>query len=420
MRILLIGFGSRGDVQPLLALGHGLRAAGCEVVIAAAADFQRMVTHAGLAYARLRTDMQALMSGDSGTQWIENSSASIIQEARNMRRMIDEVGRAFTEDLMGVAQDAEVLISGLSSYGTAQAIAEKFGKRHIVALYAPLTPTASHAATIAPMLPRVNSFLNRLSGYIAQYFTYWIFKPAVNQFRESLGLKAETFGRYARTLNRAVPIIYGVSPLVMPRPADWRPQVHVTGHWYYDAPPDWQPSHALQEFLAGGPPPVYIGLGSMASKNPEATTRIMVSALQQAGWRGVIHSGWAGLHSADLPEDIFLLDDAPHDWLFPRMAAVVHHGGAGTTAAALRAGVPSSIISHMADQPYWGRRVHELGVGGPLIRRHRLTPTRLARVIRQITANPAFRVRAQALAAGIRQEDGVARAAEVISRALAT
>ena len=417
MNIVLIGFGSRGDVQPLLALAKGLQSAGHSVSIAAASDFQAMVEAVGIPYARIQTDMRALMNSDAGKAWIEESRSSM-EEGRNMRRMINAVGASFSDDLLAAVAGADLIVSGLTSFGIAQAAAEKSGQKHILALFAPLNPTSNPAATMIPMIPGVNIFLNRVAGSIAQYFTHWVFKDTVNRFRQSLGLKAQTFRQYTHELNHNTPVLYGVSPLVMPHPGDWGHQLHVTGYWI--APhPVWQPPAALRDFLDAGEPPVYIGFGSMSNKNPEATTEIMIAALQRAGRRGIIHSGWAGLQSANAPEDVFVLDFAPHDWLFPRMAGIIHHGGAGTTAAALYSGVPSSVVAHMADQPFWGRRIHELGVGGRPIRRHKLNIENLAAVIHHITTDQPMKANALALAEKLKQEDGVAEAVKVIEGALA-
>ncbi len=413
MKIALVGFGTRGDVQPLIALGNGLKASGHDVTIGAASDFQTLIESAGFVYAPFQTNMHGLMNSEAGKVWTEESRNSIA-EGRNMRRMIGEVGETFSDDLLAAIQDVDLVVSGLTSFGMVQAATEKSGQKHILALFAPLNPSSNPAATMIPMVPGINIFLNSLSGRIAQYFTYWVFKETVNQFRKSLGSKPQTFREYSREFNRNTVVLYGVSPQVMPHPKDWGEQLHVTGCWAADTEIDWQPSAALSDFLDAGEPPVYIGFGSMSNKNPEATTRIMIAALQRAGRRGVIHSGWAGLQSTSLPDDIFVLDFAPHDWLFPKMAGIVHHGGAGTTAAALYSGVPSSVVAHMADQPFWGRRIYELGVGGKPLRRHKLTAENLAAVIHQITTDAQMKQRAQALATKLKQENGVAEAVRVI------
>ncbi|QPC83176.1 glycosyltransferase family 1 protein [Phototrophicus methaneseepsis] len=418
MRIAMVAIGSRGDVQPLLALGSGLQAAGHEVAIAAGKNFQALVEDAGLGYHALQTDIEALMNSQTGQDWVEEGTNSL-KEAQHMRRVVDEMGEVLGQDILNATREADCVIGGLTSAGHTQAVCEKFNKQHLIALFSPLNPTSRYAATMVPSVPKVNTFLNRFSGYGAQYFMHWVTKNAVNAFRSKLGLGSFHYGNYARLYNRQTTVLYAISPLVMPRPAEWGSRIHVTGYWFYDAATDWQPSPALSAFLAAGETPVYIGFGSMPSKDPQGTAHMMIDALQMTGQRGIIQSGWAGLQADDLPDDIFLLDSAPHDWLFPRMKAVIHHGGAGTTSSALRAGVPSNIIAHMADQPYWGQRVHDLGVSGPFVYRHKLTTARLAKVIQNITQDMAMKDRAQLLGQKIRHEHGVANAVAIINAEIA-
>jgi UDP:flavonoid glycosyltransferase YjiC (YdhE family) len=210
-------------------------------------------------------------------------------------------------------------------------------------------------------------------------------------------------------------VLYGYSPHVIPPPPDWGADTHVTGYWFLDPPSGWTPPPALHEFLAAGPPPVYVGFGSMSSRNPQATAKLVLDALGAAGQRAVLLAGWSGLRPADLPDSVLMVDSVPFAWLFPRMAAVVHHGGAGTTAAGLRAGVPSIVVPFFGDQPYWGRRVAELGVGPAPIPRKRLTVEVLAGAIDRAVTDPVLRRRAAELGVRIRVEDGVARAVGVVS-----
>jgi sterol 3beta-glucosyltransferase len=418
MRILLIGFGSRGDVQPLIPLGNGLKEAGYEVSIAAGSNFQQWIEDEGFNYELCHVDMEAVMNSENAKEWVENSSNNPIKEAQNMRRLVSDFGIEGAEDFIEMAEKADVLVSGLPIFHIIESLAQKFNKKHITILFVPMNPTRDADATMVPMIPQKSIFLNRLSGYIGQYFTHYIFGDAANTFRESIDLPPMRYSDYVRAYNRDVPVIYGLSQQVMPRPDDWREHIYVTGYWFHDTKGDWQASSELETFLKAGKAPVYIGFGSMSNKNPEATTRIMIDALKQTGQRGIIYTGWAGLEAEDLPEDIFLLDYAPHDWLFPRMAAVIHHGGAGTTAAGLRAGVPSAVVSHMADQPYWGRRIHELAVGAPLIRRHELSTERLADTIQLMINDTAMQERAAELGERIRQENGVANAVAAFDKIL--
>lgn len=417
MRILLLGFGSRGDVQPLLALAKGLADAGYTVTLAAGKDFKDFVEKAGLSYAPFTISMYELMNSDEGKEWTDNSRSSL-DEAKNMRKMLAIAADDVHEDMIRLVQSADVIVSGLPLFMTAQALAEKYNKRHITIQLVPFNPTREGRATIQPFFPTKQIWINRIAGYIGQYFTYWIFKEVGNSFREQLGLAPMSFTDYCRAYNQDVPVIYGLSKHLITEPDDWGENTFITGYWYQDAHLDWEASPELLDFLAKGDKPIYLGFGSMSNKNPEATTQLMVDALAQAEKRGIIYSGWAGLKAESLPESVFLLDGAPHDWLFPQMAGVVHHGGAGTTAVSLRAGVPTTVVAHMADQPYWGRRVHELGVGGECIHRKDLTVERLAKAIHYMTDNPQIQQNATALSQKIVQEDGVAEAVRVFDRLL--
>jgi UDP:flavonoid glycosyltransferase YjiC (YdhE family) len=215
---------------------------------------------------------------------------------------------------------------------------------------------------------------------------------------------------------RLLPILYGFSPSVIPQPPDWDDRIHITGYWFLDQDDGWTPPQSLIDFLQSGPPPVYVGFGSMSTRDPESATRLVLQALAQSNQRGIILSGWGGLHSADLPPSVLMVDSVPFSWLFPRLAGVVHHGGAGTTAAGLRAGVPSLVIPFFGDQPFWGQRVFELGVGPAPIPLRQLTVDRLSEAIHSMVNDPAIRQRASQLGLKIRAEDGVARAVAVLQQ----
>ena len=211
-------------------------------------------------------------------------------------------------------------------------------------------------------------------------------------------------------------ILYGYSPLVLPPPTDWGDSVHVTGYWFLEPPAEWAPPADLVHFLQSGPPPVYIGFGSMVNSKPEETTKLVLQALARTGQRGVLSAGWGGLQQADLPETVFMIGSIPFSWLFPQMAAVVHHGGAGTTSIGLWAGIPAIVTPFMGDQPFWGQRVYELGVGPKPIPRRRLTIDRLAEAIRCAVTDTAMQQAAASLGERIRAEDGIARAVAVIEQ----
>ena len=217
----------------------------------------------------------------------------------------------------------------------------------------------------------------------------------------------------------------GFSPHIVPRPADWRPNVHYTGYWLPDEP-GWTPPDALVHFLAAGPPPILVSFGSMAVRNPQRLTALVVQAAQLAGQRLILQSGWAGLGQArlgqaglgqrDLPPTVFALDYAPYRWLFPRLAAVVHHGGSGTTGFGFWAGIPAILTPFLFDQFYWGQRIQALGVGPAPIPQKSLTADNLAEAMITAVTNQPMRQKAAVLGEKIRQEDGVATAVRLIQQ----
>ncbi|CAA9381011.1 MAG: UDP-glucose:sterol glucosyltransferase, partial [uncultured Chloroflexia bacterium] len=259
---------------------------------------------------------------------------------------------------------------------------------------------------------RFNLFTYRLMALTSAPFA-----GLTNQFRvNTLGLAPRS--RFASPVitssGEPVPVLYPYSRHVVPIPADFPAHAHVTGYWFLERSDDWQPQPELTDFLTSGPPPVYVGFGSMSGNKAKQRARIVIDALVQSGQRGILASGWGGLDASDVPENILVVDEAPHDWLFDRVAAVVHHGGAGTTAAGLRAGKPTVICPFLADQPFWGRVVHQLGVGPQPIPQRKLTVARLADAIATAVHDTSMQQRAAELGEKIRAEDGVANAVDII------
>ena len=224
----------------------------------------------------------------------------------------------------------------------------------------------------------------------------------------------------ARICPPASPTFYAISPTVLPKPGDWRPDIHVVGFNYLDPPSDWQPPAELVRFLAVGPAPLFIGFGSMPNFQPAQTTALLVEAVQRTGQRAILQSGDAQLgEGMPLPPQIFLAGDIPHGWLFPRVAAVMHHGGAGTTGAAFRAGVPQIIVPHMLDQPFWAERAYELGVSPKPFRTKQLSADRAAAAIHAVTTDRAMQARAALLGTQIRAEHGVGRTVQLFEEYIA-
>ena len=218
---------------------------------------------------------------------------------------------------------------------------------------------------------------------------------------------------------RPAATLYAYSPSVLPKPADWGPEVQVTGYWFLPSSPAYEADAELAAFLAAGPPPVYVGFGSMPSLAAAERTRIVVAALQRAGVRGLLALGGGAMARCKVPDSIHMIDGAPHDWLFPRMSAVMHHGGAGSTAAGLRAGRPTIICPFFGDQPFWGAVVHGLGAGPRPIPRKRFAVPVLADALREATTSALMQAQAANLGTAIARENGVAAAIAVLEAAAA-
>jgi sterol 3beta-glucosyltransferase len=279
------------------------------------------------------------------------------------------------------------------------------------AVYLPMiVPTRRWPFPILPVR-NLGGSLNRLSYSLNTVMTLPL-RGTVDRWRtERLGQSALSRPGDARGASK--PVLHCFSPSVIGPPNDWPETVHTTGFWFLDEP-EYTPSPDLVAFLESGPPPVYVGFGSMASQHPEDVARLVVEAIRRSGNRGVLATGWGGVGPVEASDDLFCVDAVPHDWLFPRMAAVVHHGGSGTTAAGLRFGKPTVICPFAVDQPYWGRVVADLGVGPRAIPQRRLTADRLARAIELATRDEAMQRRTERLGERIRAEQGVARAVEII------
>jgi sterol 3beta-glucosyltransferase len=417
-RITIIASGTRGDVQPAIALGKALTGTGHRVRILASTGFRDWIEAHGLEAAPSEIDIQALMASEGGQAWVERGHDQLAQQ-RLMARLLERIGPRLVREAWDASRDADAVIGSFTSDAYTVAIGEKLD---IPVLSMPLQPTLiatrdGRAMTSAPLpgrVSRVNAWFGRL---LIEPFPWRLYGRYANELRRELGLPEQS-NRENVAARRRMTILHAVSRHVMPLPADWPRSFHVTGYWFLDEEAGWAPPPELDDFLAAGPPPIAIGFGSMTGADPEGLTRVIVDAVRTSGVRAVLLAGWAGLGGLRLPREVLALPSVPHDWLFPRMAAVVHHGGAGTTAAGLRAGVPSVIVPAMADQPYWGRRVRALGVGPAPVPRHRLTAERLAAAIRAATADDGMARRAAALGALIRDEDGLAAAVPIIERVL--
>lgn len=415
MRVLMVAAGSRGDVQPFVALGVGLQRAGHEVTVCATKDFESLVVEHGLAFVGLSVSAAEAMDSALGRDWLGHSSHNPIVELRRFRAFAGTWGVRMAAETAALAGTFDLVISGvLTAYG-ANALAEASGARHVLALLAPSEPTRAGWAGLQAPVPERWSRRNRFAGTVGAWLLADVIWAPGERIRELVGLPRGR-RRGVRRVFRETPALLGFSAAVVPPPADWPAGHVVTGYWFLDegAPPEPE-RRRIDEFVAAGEPPLYLGFGSMSTHAAAATMEAIVEALVRTGRRGIISSGGAGLKTTNAESDqLMVIGPVPHGWLFPQCAGAIHHGGAGTTAAALAAGIPQGVVAHIGDQPYWGRRVHELGVGAAPIRRHELSADSLTAMIGAVI-DPVRALRAAALGDQIRAEDGVARAVAQLS-----
>jgi sterol 3beta-glucosyltransferase len=419
MKISILATGTRGDVQPYIALGLGLQNAGYEVEIATTADFREFVERYGLECRTTDITVGEILDTQQGKKMLESG--------RNILQLIQEnVFLSHMKMLLDVTwelcSDAEFLIYSAVGRFSAPHIAEKLGIPSVGAFPQPImTPTRAFPNLMAPPLP-LNGWYNKLTHSAFNHLSWMLSLGAVDEWREQNELKKIGLldNPYRRMNRQGAPVLYAYSPTVLPKPNDWGKHVHVTGYWFLERRDDWQPSTELLDFLESGPPPVYVGYGSMTVNAPEELATISLKAIKRANVRGILLSNWDGISNADLPDEVFKVESCPHDWLFPQVAAVVHHGGAGTTAAGLRAGVPSVLVPFMGDQPFWADQVKKLHVGPEPIPRQELDSDRLAYAIRTAVKHEPTRQRAAEIGERIRAEDGVGKAIQAIEKIVET
>ncbi len=416
MKVTIMALGTRGDVQPYIAFGQGLQRAGHIVKIAAPADFEAMTVSSGLQFHAIDQDSQKMMSSPLGQRLVQTG-----QNRAKYIRIISQIARKKAQNSFQAAwqaaQGSEAIIFNTYSL-MGYHIGEKLNIPTFLALIFPLTPSSYFPSLGVPSWLKLGSTFNQASYRIYDFYIYWLFQDQFTAWRRSLGLPPlPERGLFQNLLHRQIPILHAYSPTVMPRAADWPDRFHVTGYWFSDLSKNWQPPARLLAYLAAGPPPVYVGFGSLYPAQSDQYTALIVKALRQAGHRGIIAMGQGTRsHVNNSNADIYHTDHIPHDWLFNRVSAVVHHGGAGTTAAGLKAGIPSVLIPFMGDQPFWGHRIAVLGAGPKAIPFKRLTVTRLSQAISIATTNSEMKENARKLGEAIRSQDGIAEGVRIFQQ----
>lgn len=405
MRIAIQTLGTRGDVQPYVALSRALMVRGHDVQISAPVQFESFVSEHGIPFIGLPGEFLALMDTPEGKAAIAGGQgfSAGLKLLKHMRPLMP---RLLDEEAVAVKAFAPNLIIYHPKSIAAPHLATALGVPCILASPLPgFTPTATFPS---PLLPFASlGPLNKISHVLATRGAEVLFGKDLRAWRErSFGLA----GR--RRPGAPVGTLYAYSPHVVPVPPDWGDDVLVSGYWFLDTP-DWAPGPALSAFLAAGDKPIYFGFGSVPGLDPEKMTTTVVDALRRTGKRGLLATGNGALAANTVPAHVHLISTAPHDRLLPLVSAAIHHGGAGTTAASLRAGVPTTIVPFFGDQPFWGRRVEQLGVGPRALDRKTLSVGSISAAIAEMD-DPSMRQKADALGLAIRDEDGLGAAIRFI------
>ncbi|MEP7119749.1 MAG: glycosyltransferase [Byssovorax sp.] len=407
MKAVLAPVGTRGDVQPMLALGAALAKAGHEVSVCVAENYRASVEALGLAYVRGGDDAQDLMTK-------RELKLSGPLRFTKWGRML-EVGRIMVREqfaaLEEAARGADLIVGTLLTMA-GPSVAEHLGIRYFRACYFPASlPTAELPSVMVGAL-KGPAWFNRATWKLHGLFDNAGSRALVNEYRiaRKLGPIEDV---HAHALAHLTPLM-AFDPEFAPLPRDF-PRVHATGYWFVDS--DEPLPAELEEFLSAGDEPVYVGFGSMPNKDPAALTAIVLQAVRRAGCRALLSSGWGGLGEGARDSRCKVIGAVNHAALFPRLSAVVHHGGAGTTATALRAGVPQIIAPHMFDQHYWSSRVHASGLGPAPLKRY-FTADALTAALRETLGNAAMARRARSIAERMRPSRGAERAVEVLEQEL--
>ncbi|GAB7044665.1 glycosyltransferase [Catenuloplanes niger] len=425
MKVLILTLGTRGDVQPFIALAHELRQRGHEAIVAAPQRFAGLAAAHGVPFSALDDGPLRVLDDGSGVEDV--ARGGFRGKVALMRRMPAMFGRVLDDCWQvadtGAGAGADVVVHN-GQVIAGQHVAEKLGVPAVLGLPLPMyVPTREFPWPGQDVSDRLPGWLNRIT-YAGMRAPALMFGHTVDRWRDLLGLPRRR-GRHDPALRPdggPAPVLHAISPAVLPRPADWPATAQVTGYWFTPPAPSTGGLLDVQvrALLDSRPAPVFVGFGSMAGPDPATASRTVLEALDLVGLPGIVAGGWGGLQSFASDRHAFVAGDVPHEVVFPRCAVIVHHGGAGTTAAAARAGVPQVICPFVADQPFWGRRMHRLGVAPPPVPQTRLDALALAAAIRQATRDAGMAEAARLLGERIRAENGAAATVDALERITGT
>jgi UDP:flavonoid glycosyltransferase YjiC (YdhE family) len=415
MKIVIITLGSTGDTLPFVALGRRLKAAGHEVAVGAQQAFEEAIRDAGLEFRIMPGDIRAELASEAGqrlhrARWWLPALTSTLELAE---KVLADLGAGIVE----AAHGAELLVVHRVALMHGYAVANAMGIPCVVVELFP-----SGLAPTAEFLPA--GFGSSSLGGWGNLAVYRLLRASagrskmyqrlLRQFCDDFALpRVNPLALYEQMEREQWPIYHAFSAHVVPRPRDWRAGLELIGYLWSPSPSAFRPSAKLLAFLDAGPPPVFIGLGSLMPQEAEKVSGVVATAIRMAKVRAVVQSGWAGLAVEESGTTIGV-SSVPHFWLFPKMAAVVHAASAGVTAAGLRAGTPAVAIPAMNDQPFWADRLVKLGVSPGPLRFQQLSAERLAAAIKEACSRPSYRVAARTIARRLRSEDAAGQIVDAV------
>ena len=407
MNIAILTYGSRGDVQPFLPLARGLQENGHHVIIAAPARFAKLITEHGIQFALLAGDPEDL------SRRLNDSGYNYFKLIRELMNHAIEIGAQVLQQTEEACKDADLIIHTFTHVVGAHTLAREKNIPDIhVQLFPMFTPTGDYPNIAMPDLG--SRVLNRFTHSMSSKIAWWSAKSGFEQVRRRAGLpKRKLFWPFDDTPFRLrTPILCAWSPGILSPSSDWATRMHVTGYFFFPPDESYLPPSELKSFLKMGEPPICVSFGSMVNTDAKRIDEIVYQSLKQTNNRGIILSGWSGMKNKS-SNDLLYLESLPHDWLLPRCKMIIHHGGAGTTSAGLRAGIPNIVVPFTADQPFWGNRVHAVGAGPKPILVKNLSVEKLTHAIAEAETK-LTRERARVIGQRIRSEGGVKDAMELI------
>lgn len=419
MRVLIISYGTHGDIRPYVALGKALKERGHCVALCVNHRFEALVLQNGLEYRYMSDDIVCLIESVLGRSLLEglNNALGFVRAVAKLTLEIGELQAGILKDTWLAAKEfqPDILLFSPKNYAAIH-FAEKLGAEAIAApLFPQFVPTNERPTLGFPSWFKSKKY-NIWTYNVVRKISSFIGAKPLKEWREVNGLAPTFCGLDIcnDTTGRPIEIINGYSAAVFPVENDQPNHVSTVGFWFLTPSPDEALPSDLVDFLSIGEKPIYIGFGSMASSRSKKVSEAVIQALQELNIRAVIATGWGGLEIRNTIDNIFVVEQVSHELLFPHVSAVVHHGGAGTTATGLKHACPTLVCPVMGDQPLWGERIYTLGLGPKPIQQNRITTASLTKSISSLLEDENYKKNAEAIASALLIDFGLNSACQII------